>query len=393
MKKLGVSIFALLVATPMVARADLSPVVTNNYTGPENQVASTSYVKGAYDAIAGEINTVITQVNTNTNAIADKQAQLQNNAGTPVDIDSSVLTSVRADGTADDTHLVTEKAVRDAIGTATSSSVTADSTTTFTNKTFDATATGNSITNLGTGNFASGTVVNSTTGIAATATASDSKMVTEKAVASALDDKQDKTDSEVTSAEATAHSLLTAGTAVHTNLASLAGAIEDNQDAIGTIADLTGGETNLVDAIEAVRTTAGSALTASSTATLTNKTIDADDNTIQDLTTTNFKSGTVVTSVRDTTNAQDTSLASEKAVATALAGKQDASKSTVASNGNYIVAGDGVATNLGNLDTQVKANADAIASVTSKQVQVYTQWGTSNTGKANALVDPDPVTP
>lgn len=73
------------------------------------------------------------------------------------------------------------------IAQATSGMVTASSTTTFTNKTIDATGTGNSITNLGTSNFASGTVVDSTTGIAAAATASDSKLVTEKAVRTAID--------------------------------------------------------------------------------------------------------------------------------------------------------------------------------------------------------------
>lgn len=52
------------------------------------------------------------------------------------------------------------------------------------------------------------------------------------------------------------------------------------------------------------------------TQTLTNKTIDADDNTIQDLTTSNFKSGTVVTSVDAT--GTDTALPTEKAVRSAI---------------------------------------------------------------------------
>ena len=54
------------------------------------------------------------------------------------------------------------------------------------------------------------------------------------------------------------------------------------------------------------------------TQTLTNKTIDADDNTISDLTTTNFKSGVVVTSVAAESTAADTSIPTEKAVATAI---------------------------------------------------------------------------
>ena len=62
-------------------------------------------------------------------------------------------------------------------------------------------------------------------------------------------------------------------------------------------------------------------ITASSTNTLTNKTIDADDNTISDLTTSNLKSGVLQTTVRTTSSASDTALASEKAIATALASK------------------------------------------------------------------------
>lgn len=57
-------------------------------------------------------------------------------------------------------------------------------------------------------------------------------------------------------------------------------------------------------------------ITASSTNTLTNKTIDADDNTISDLTTSNFKSGTIVTSVGST--GSDTAIPTEKAVRSAL---------------------------------------------------------------------------
>lgn len=50
--------------------------------------------------------------------------------------------------------------------------------------------------------------------------------------------------------------------------------------------------------------------------TLTNKTIDADDNTIQDLTTSNFKSGTIVTSVGST--GSDSAIPTEKAVRSAI---------------------------------------------------------------------------
>lgn len=68
------------------------------------------------------------------------------------------------------------------------------------------------------------------------------------------------------------------------------------------------------------------------TQTLTNKTIDADDNTISDLTTTNFKSGTVATSVAAASTAVDTKLPSEKAVRTELDKKQDLVTSATAND-------------------------------------------------------------
>lgn len=60
------------------------------------------------------------------------------------------------------------------------------------------------------------------------------------------------------------------------------------------------------------------------TQTLTNKTIDADDNTISELELDNFKSGVVRTStdgIRAVSSASDTSFATEKAIANALAAR------------------------------------------------------------------------
>lgn len=58
------------------------------------------------------------------------------------------------------------------------------------------------------------------------------------------------------------------------------------------------------------------------TQTLTNKTIDADDNTISDLTTSNLKSGVLQTTVRASSSASDTSIPSEKAVASLVESKK-----------------------------------------------------------------------
>ena len=64
-------------------------------------------------------------------------------------------------------------------------------------------------------------------------------------------------------------------------------------------------------------------VTETGTQTLTNKTIDADDNTIQDLTVSNFKSGIVKTTVAGSTTAVDTAIVSEKAIRTELDTKVD----------------------------------------------------------------------
>lgn len=78
----------------------------------------------------------------------------------------------------------------------------------------------------------------------------------------------------------------------------------------------SGGTITSSDVDKIDNTEASDIVRLSSTQTLTNKTIDADDNTIQDLTTSNFKSGVVVTSVGST--GADTSIPTEKAVRSAI---------------------------------------------------------------------------
>lgn len=101
-----------------------------------------------------------------------------------------IQTAVRADGTAADTAIATEKAVRDAIDDAVEGMVTVDGTQTLTNKTIDADE--NSIVDLTLTNMKSGVVVDSTAGIAAPTSASDAKVATEKAIANALAAKVEK---------------------------------------------------------------------------------------------------------------------------------------------------------------------------------------------------------
>jgi len=84
----------------------------------------------------------------------------------------------------------------------------------------------------------------------------------------------------------------------------------------------SGGTITSADVDKIDNTEASDILRLNATQTMTNKTIDADNNTISNLETDNFKSGVVRTStdgIRDTSNASDTALVTEKAIASKLA--------------------------------------------------------------------------
>jgi len=141
-----------------------------------------------WDVLAGTIDTssfiTASSTDTLTNKTIDADDNTISDLATGNFKSGVIVTSVGSTGA--DTSIPTEKAVRSAITSATSGMVTASSTTTFTNKTFDANGTGNSISNLETADFASGVIQ---TSVRATSSASDSAIASEKAVATALGNK------------------------------------------------------------------------------------------------------------------------------------------------------------------------------------------------------------
>ena len=285
-----------------------------------------------------------------------------------------------------ETLAVNPKQVTTAIAEATTGMVTVDGVQTLTNKTID--GDDNTIVDLGLGVFKSGVVVDSTAGIADTASASDTKVATEKAIAEAIENFIALTDLSVDAASAdyltydnatgkfgvnvdgtvtnASTNLVTSGAVATAIDNALVGGViykgtwnatgETDYSAIvlpvkkgymyyvsgGSDVTITAGGTTIVwnegdylivnddvaeggtltDVSKIDNTEASDIVRLNVAQTLTNKTIDADDNSIIDLGTANFKSGVVVDStvgIADTASASDTKIATEKAIAEALA--------------------------------------------------------------------------
>jgi len=65
-KLLGISLVAVLAATPLMANADITGVTLkgNGTVAANTNIATTSYVQGAYNDLAGHINTNVSAINT-----------------------------------------------------------------------------------------------------------------------------------------------------------------------------------------------------------------------------------------------------------------------------------------------------------------------------------------
>ena len=114
----------------------------------------------------------------------------------------------------------------------------------------------------------------------------------------------------------------------------------------------SGGTITSADVEKIDNTEASEIVRLSATQTLTNKTIDADDNTISDLTTSNLKSGVLQTTIRGVASASDTAIPTEKAVASALvANKYSEQNSALTASGGLCTWT--VTHNLNNSNVQV----------------------------------------
>lgn len=132
-------------------------------------------------------------------------------------------------------------------------------------------------------------------------------------------------------------------------------------------------------------------ITASSTATFTNKTFDANGtgNSISNIETADFATGVLQTTVRATSSASDTALASEKAIATALAGKQ---ANVPAGTSNNIVAYSGTEGSFGTLTRTTSVRASSSASdtyiPTEKAVATFVETALTNNASVATASNP-----
>ena len=123
-----------------------------------------------------------------------------------------------------------------------------------------------------------------------------------------------------------------------------------------------GGTITSADVDKIDNTEASDIVRLSATQTLTNKTIDADDNTISDLTTSNFKSGVIVTTVGST--GSDSSIPTEQAVREAIS----ATKATFTNPALSVSGGQVTWT----ISTTLSPNCAVSVRETSSGAEVYT---------------------
>ena|GEM_PF-2709544 len=318
MKKfLNISVIAALAILPMAANAAVGEIVPGAPTNITKVPVEQAAVQTADNVTAGD----------GPKYALALEGQNDGNVATAGYVKGAYNAAIRA------INKVSETA---------SGALTADGKATLTNKTIDANGTGNSITNLETDNFNSAALATSA-GIKTDNTASDEKLVTEKAVATAINGMVTET-----------------GTQTLTNKNISGGTVQNAAISGGTV----------------------------SGATITGGTIDADSTTISNLETDNFKTGTVVNSIAaDAANASENKLVTEKAVRTAIDGLSGnyATTTGAAATAAAAVNGATVTYDLSGLGVQT----GAVTGTANAKITVMDTWGsdTPATDKISANVD------
>ena len=186
-------------------------------------------------------------------------------------------------------------------------------TDTLTNKTIDANGTGNSITNLEVADFASGVLDTDLSSVSA----SDDTLASAKAIKAYVDSNLGSSgeitaDSTHTLTNKTIDANGTGNSISNLEVADFASGVVDTDITTVSSSDDTLASAKAIKAYVDSQVTSG-AITADSTHTLTNKTINADNNTLSNIEVDNFKSGVVDTDIT-TVSSSDNTLASAKAI-------------------------------------------------------------------------------
>ena len=265
-----------------------------------------------------------------TAALALKQDNLTFESGSPLSLDGTdtsllkiaLSTAIASESTASDSKVDTEKAVRDL-----HDGIPAE-TMTLTNKTID--ADDNTITDLTLTNLKAGVLV---TDLTTGSQADDSTIPSAKAVQAAIAAAQveamqyrgawqitEGTTSDMSGLESflpiykgDVFAITGTGPVVISGIEYNPGDHLIANTAISASAGLVPANFDKIDSTESA-----DLVRLNATQTLTNKTISADNNTISDLETDNFKTGVIQTTVRAASQASDTAIPSELAVRTAI---------------------------------------------------------------------------
>jgi hypothetical protein len=347
-KLLGISVVAMLAVTPLMANADPAVKTATSMTAKNiasnTNIATTSFVGGAYDDVVAQHNKVVADINVTTANNVNAAHSIGQNVNT-LDAKMGVVNDL-----ADTTKTADNSVLRDSNNnTDLTKAVIAINNAVATNNNSVTTTIGEVDTTNDTQAY-----------IAPIGTGSGQKTVAQNL--QALDDQ------------------------VKTNADAIA-LLNDDDETPGSVAYAVKETSELADY---TNTQSGLA------ATTIKGAIDEVEGRVETL-----EGNTNVSSAQATGNVL-TAGAGVAANLAAVANEIEAVKTanntaTTVSNGSYIKAANNVATNLTNLDVATKANADAITSILGSTIPVYSDWANSgsatNTVTVGSLQGANPTQP